>query len=787
MAARDSDMFPPARVHHIVDEFERHMRTARDKMGLANAIYLNEFWAWWIGHVNGTRSGGSTLKQNGSEIEVNRLWKEVSTYRAALYPRANRVVCGPDPMGRGDERVGTAAMNAWWAKRDTHRRVTAGVDMALMFPGCAFKVGYDPGRGSPIERAWCRIVPPWEVVLDRNVTDLADERYRGHLYTAPKEEVEARYPKLRGKLTGTRRSDFFSGKSGDDQPNRTNNPKADGRDAEDDGDFVRVLEFYNLRDVVSGKRGDVYLGRLEVYVLDQPGEISKKPVVVLPLSFADADGRPLANLEPLIFANEPGFPLRPIAPVARILPQMVELNVLRTKMAEMVRRDARKGLARKGALEEDAMNKFLSSNDMEFAFVTDATVNLNDVAILFPHHPISADFKGHMEMVERDLTRVAGSSPAARGEITKATAFEVQQVQLFTESDLGFHGLLLNDCLTRVARLAQRAILGAMHDRGDSEGGHDAPGTHYASVGAIPGGKVPAGGDDADQAAGAVAADLQGDAAPAVSAEAASRTPEGVAPKDRGVSDDEDGVVVEAQSFTMRERDQTVEITVDGLDADFEITFVEGGRTPLTDQAMLQFLTGPGLQQYMALFQAVVKGGPEAVLAKATMAHLAERADLPRDMHPDELLAAVKKLPPTPPPPTPPPPAAGPPADAPPPQQEPPAGAPPTGGQAVLLNALQQVFGALKAVADLGPEAKAAVTPAGKAVYAATQAASEGAVDVVGEAVVAALEAIGAVDPATLPPEAAEPLAAALRGLQTIARAVAANTIPGRAPEAAVA
>lgn len=751
MAARETDMFTPERVMRVVDEHDRQMRLARDRMGLANAIYLTDFWAWWVGFQNG-RSSTAQWKWNGTEIEVNRLWKEVSTYRAALYPRANRVVCGPDTMGRGDDRAGTAVLNAWWAKRDTHRRVTAAVDMALMFPGCGFKVGYDPGHGSPVERAWCRVVPPWEMVLDRNATDLADERYRGHLYMEPKEDVEARYPRLRGKLKGARRSDFFSTSGNVDQPNRTNNPAVEG-ESDDDGEFVRVLEFYNLRDAVAGKKGDIYLGRLEVYVLDQPEDISKKPVVTLPLPFADADGRPLPNLEPLIFANEPGFPLRPVAPVSRLLPQMVELNQLRTKMADMVRHDARKGLMRKGALEQDAATKFLNSNDMEFAEVTDPKVPLNEVAMLFPHHPISADFKNHMEIVERDLTRVAGSSPAARGEVTKATAFEVQQVQLFTESDLGFHGLLLNDCLTRVARLAQRAVLGGMHDRGDSEGGHDAPGTQYAAVGAVPGDVKVGDGEDDKPAAGAV-------------------DPEPVPPKD------ESAPAVSPQGFTMRDRDQTVEITVEGLDADFEITFVEGGRTPLSDQTMLQFLTGPGVQQYMALFQVVLKGGPEAVLAKATMAHLAERADLPRDMHPDELLAAVKKLPPPPAPS----PAPAPVAEAPPEAALPPPGAAeapaPTGGQAVLLDTLKQVYEALAAVAATSPEAKAAVTPAGRAVMAAAQAANAGDVEGVGAAVVSALDAASSAAPDALPPEAAEPMGAALRGLQAIARAVAANTIP---------
>ena len=91
----------------------------------------------------------------------------------------------------------------------------------------------------------------------------------------------------------------------------------------------------------------------------------------------------------------------------------------------------------------------------------------------------------------------------------------------------------------------------------------------------------------------------------------------------------------------LRDRNDMVEIYVEDLDADFEISFVEGGRRPLDDASMQQNLVGL-LQPYSQLWEAVNGGGPMAPLARAYMKTIAERFDLPRDLHPDELEMAVE-------------------------------------------------------------------------------------------------------------------------------------------------
>jgi len=754
------EVFPPERVLQIVDEHDLYMTAEKDNIGLANAILLNRFWLWWIGWYNRINRSRGEWRRNGTEIEVNRLWKEVSTYKAALYPRANRVVCSPDPMERGDANVATVALNAWWSKKDTHRRMLSAVEMALIFPGCAFKIGYDPGRGTPIERVWMRVLPPWEVVLDRNATDLADERYRGHLYDAPIPEIEERFPRLAGKLKGHRRRDFIdSTENASTAPsNETNNPDGQPQGVLGDDQFVRVFEFLNLKDTVVGPGGDVYIGRLEVYILDQSEEVSRGPVYVGPLPFATADGRHLPNIEPLLFANEPGFPFRGVAPIARLLAQQVELNRLRTSMAEMVRRDQRKLLLREGALEQDEIDKLMDGIDMNAALVKDPTTPLADIYHMIPTVPVSADYKTYMALVEQDFTRVAGSSPAARGEITKATAFETQQVQLYTESDLGFHGLLLADCSTRLSNVVLAAMRGAMQDSGDSDGEEDNQERLLAPVGSVH--DAPTLPPD-EAVAGADAAAAVGGNPPALGPDASSVA--GAAPEPPSAIRKGPVVAMKQQAFQMKDRDLVVTVTVAALTGDFEINQVEGGRTPLTDQSMLQFLTGPGIQGYFALAQQMA--GPDKAqsvvqaLAAASMAKLAEIADLPKDMHPEELLAKAKEAPK-------PKPAPQLPDDAAPP---PTAAAPPSAPPAPALQALTTAFQALAQVAGMGPQLKAMVLDAGRAVSIAMQAARAGDATAAARSAHIALTNLAGLDIGSLPGPAQQAIQTAGAALQSVA------------------
>lgn len=693
-----SDQLPHSVVLEHLRVHDRGMRKNRHRWALYKSTYLTRYWDF----VQNKNRGSSPAKRlSDVEVEVNRMWGVLSTYLSALYPRASRAVFGPDPAGRGDANKSALAVNRWLASRKIHQRVMTGLRQSLLYPGCGAKIGYTPGAGSALDRVWLRVIPWWEILLDNDVSDAEDERFRGHVYFRPKIDVEREYGLE--DLAGTRRVDFLAEQG---TPDGKSVVRKKDKANSDEAAFVRVLELCNLKDTIQDEENEdvVYQGRLEIYVLGQ-GALSKTPVYVGPLPFANPDGTATSHIVPLIFNSEPEFPLRGISQTSRLMPQIRELNAYRSFMAMATRKDTRQYVTRKGTLSGEEMTNLTEGYDGLILQVDQSFDRpLTDAIIPVQNSPISSNIDRYLNEVERDLERVIGTSPQARGQLTKATAFEVQTVQMYTESEFGMHAAIKDEWLASVVKLLLRALIAAMTDRGDSRGAFEGQETRVAEVGAIPdegaeekhpeprgesqsepwtvdrirsvaekadidvdsddfkaivekiSGKTDLG-ELSPQELQALGSSLGGDSpAPELDEEEEAQAKQALvdnisAGQEPYVDDDvveplgvikqtEDTVSISQDALMLRERGETVLVTVHDLDADFDISFVEGGRTPLTDAAMQQNLVAL-LQPYTALWQAAQQPGADGVLAKSYMKVIAERFDLPKDLHPDELLAEV--------------------------------------------------------------------------------------------------------------------------------------------------
>lgn len=683
-------------VHQFVRSHDRHSRKNRKDWSLYKHTYMTRYWEY----MNGDDTSKRSRRLKEVEIEVNRLWGVITSYLSALYPRASRVILTPDPSGKGDAEKSELAVNRMLSSRKIHERVMTGLRQALLYPGSGMKVGYRHGRGNPMDRVWLRVIPVWEMLLDTEVSDVDDERYRGHLYYRPKHEVEEEYGLT--DLSGTRRVDFLSG--GDTESDTyKNRQKSSG--PEDDDNFVRVLEFCNLVDHYQDPENEniQYEGRLEIYVLGQ-GETSKKPVYVGPLPFVRHDGEPLAHIVPLIFNYEPEFPLRGIPHVKRLMPQFKELNAYRSYMAMATRKDTRQYVTRKGTFNAEEMTLLTEGHDGLILEVDSGYERpLNDAIIPIQNAPISANIQNYLANVETDLERVIGTSPAARGIVTKATAYEVETVQQYTESEFGLHAAIKDQWLAGLTELMLRCLISCMQDDGDSSGAFEAQKVDVAEVGAtsqedqsqdkqeetpevfdkakIKGLAEMIGVDINDEDFKDLASkitdkreldDMTEEELNLLGSTLAGRTADiekaddsreqdqadlalvqntasmqepfvddDVVPR-LGVFESEDGHQIRQETIILRERNEQIVVSVEDLDANFEISFVEGGRTPLSDAAMQQNLVAL-LEPYSALWQTANQGGPVGVFAKNYMKVLAERFDLPKDLHPEELDSELKR------------------------------------------------------------------------------------------------------------------------------------------------
>ena len=691
----EQDQITPKLVHQFVRGHDKYARANRKDWSLYKHTYMTRYWEYMTGDDMPKRN----RRLREVEVEVNRLWGVITSYLSALYPRASRVVLSPDPAGKGDPEKAELTINRMLSSRKIHERVMSSLRQSLLYPGSGMKVGYKHGRGNPMDRVWLRVIPIWEMLLDTEVSDTDDERFRGHLYYRPKQEVEEEYGL--SDLNGVRRVDFLSASDtyADDTKNRKRYDVPN-----DDNNFVRVLEFCNLVDhFVDPENPDLrYEGRLEIYVLGQ-GTVSKKPVYVGPLPFARHDGEPMAHIVPLIFNYEPEFPLRGIAHTKRLMPQFKELNAYRSYMAMATRKDTRQYVTRKGTFNSDEMTLLTEGHDGLILEVDSGYERpLADAILPIQNAPISANIQNYLSTVEIDLERVIGTSPAARGIVTKATAYEVETVQQYTESEFGLHAAIKDQWLANLTELMMRALIACMQDDGSSNGAFEAQSVDVAEVGASAQVEQPAepeerqpetfdkakikslaemvGVDVNDEdfkdlaskitmkrelddmteeelnLLGSTLAGRTGDITKAdderekeqtemalVRNTAALQEPlvdEDVVPP-IGLFETEDSYKVVSEQIMLRDRNEQIVVSTEDLDANFLISFVEGGRTPLSDAAMQQNLVAL-LEPYSALWQTANQGGPVGVFARNYMKVLAERFELPKDLHPEELDAELK-------------------------------------------------------------------------------------------------------------------------------------------------
>lgn len=559
------------------------------------------------------------------------------------------------------------------------------------------------------------------MLLDTEVTDEADERYRGHRYWIPLEEAAEKYGL--NNLVGAQRRDFLQRGSPDQEmPQSASSEGSPG----DEGEWVEVVEFMNMVDSVT-ERGGTYRGRLEIYVLGQAKNEYEGPIRTTPLAFADADGVGIPHVEPLIFNHEPSYPLRGVSPCERILPQLVELNTYRSKMAELTRRNARKYLYRKGALGSDEFDKLVDGTDGQGVSVDDKTVPLGDVVHMLPSPPPPAELWNYMNMVDQDYQASWGQTAPAAGAATDKgkTAYAVQIEQFWTETEIGYHGQVMTGFSRRLLRLLTRAVVRSMTS---VEATAEMP--KGSSVALLPQGSVPA--EAGVSAEAAVVAQDGGAQAPAV---VEGETAETAVAEGAAAVVETTGPKVQYVEWTVRDADgHPLKVTVDALDGDFDIKFLEGARTPMTDAAVLQFLSTQ-FADYMQKFQIVLKGGPEAVLARAWMKAEGERAQLPPELQVESLEERAKREMPKAPPPAadpkaPPGPAAFMGGGAPVPEGAPAGEALPEGGgagQNAVVTALQSAAQALAAVGKESGD-RAVLGAASLAMHAA-QAAAAGDLD----------------------------------------------------------
>jgi len=455
------DILPPKIVMEHLKAHDNRMDDEQPYMALAKASYTTRFWRYIEGQED---TGLANELGRLDQVEVNRIKPALTGYLANLYPRRIKVVVGQSPYTSGDIKKAEMLVNDWINQPIMRERVLSASRQALLYKGAGAKVGYDPAEEG-LDRVWMRVFPYWEMVLDSDVHDWDDARFIGHVSYQPRKEVIEKYG-LEEDVGGTSRDDYLGNYMATSKRAKITDSVAD----DDSTAFVRVLEFCNLIDDFYDIDGTRYKGRLEIYVLDgYNGEAY--PVYMGPLPLVDGNGKALPHIVPFIFEHEPEYPYRGIAYAEQLLPQQKELNTMRSYLAQSARRDARMYLTPKGALDENGMSDLRAGEDGSIIEVDEQYAgNLGSVVVPLMHGPVSSNILNSMNMAETDFDRSTTISPAALGQVTKATASEVMALEGHTQSEFGRHAEQRDLFLIRVVQRCLAAHVASLYDVGDSEG-----------------------------------------------------------------------------------------------------------------------------------------------------------------------------------------------------------------------------------------------------------------------------------------------------------------------------
>ncbi len=637
------DEMPPEDILDQIKTHDRRMEEVRAVMQRVKAAYETE----WVNHIRGQKGSQGALGQAGQvAIEVNSLYRITAAFLAALYPGVPKPSVTRDPSGRGDAEKARRVLAEWVKDPELMLRLEDVSRQALHYYGAGVAVGYDPGTAPAWERVWMRVVPCWELVLDVGVADAKDARFIGRVHFQSLRSIARRYNLNHKDLHGVPRADFLSGTTSSTSTAATRaSTDADKPAASSDGaKFVRVLEICNFVDTYTDEDGDTFVGRLEVYLLDQADIRYKKPIWIGPMNLSKHNGDGLAHIIPLIFDHEAEAPLRPLCFSKSVMPQVEELNCYRTRMAQGADRANTQTGIPEGMVNDEEFKQLVNGSPFfmwDPKKMTDLGFKLPQQGILkLETGGIPASVREWAALVEQDLQRMMPmGAPAVTREPSGATAFELGMIERYTDSENGRYGKARNLWLSTVLGVVLRAIIAAMYHREtDSLGSYEEEEEVALSA-------TDAHTDDSSEMEEAHDEDddtedikLEPELVAAVGEDddRGREDEEGQAPVETPASEEEEVLIF------LGEDEKKIEIRPDDLDANFRVNldgFGAGAAQEAEDRKSLFEV----LPSYLALWEKYLadRKSPIAQIYLALLYTYAEKYRIPESLHPETLLAKI--------------------------------------------------------------------------------------------------------------------------------------------------
>lgn len=383
-------------------------------------------------------------------VEVADANSWVEGFVASLFSKAPAVrVGGSIRPGDGKDSVAEAVLNAFLY--DQQSVFTNGTRAALIFPSAFFKLSVDGSivDADPIGAISLEFLLPWEVIVDERARSVDGARWVGHIAQITLAQAKDRWGDL--DWSPEEPVEFLSelsGKKDDD------GPTGQSSGVSNDHMLVTIVEFYDL---VRGK-----------LILYSPSlQRDRKVLSEEDIPLKDWRGRWLPPIIPYYLNASPDAPLKGISAVRKIYDQIREKNLLRSKMAECVRRDVNQFAYDKSAVEEEQVTKIITEGESALIGFN-AGANANSIWLL-PRAPMSSNYGAYLSYLEQDIQRSSPTAPFTRGEATRATATEVNAMQQYTSAEIGKMARVRDEAIERVATV-YLSMLSALLDEDQTVG-----------------------------------------------------------------------------------------------------------------------------------------------------------------------------------------------------------------------------------------------------------------------------------------------------------------------------
>lgn len=355
--------FTSAVVRRIYDDWKLRTEERLEVYRRFNALWRTDYWKD-RGLESDRYTDLTTSQDHQIRMELNRINNFVKSFLGPLFPQKIMAKIEPDDDGRGNAKKAQRWSNRWLRRRHTESRLIDLMLQAIVNDGACGKITIDHERARIRDRVRFTILPWWEAIVDRDVTDIEGQRFIAHVYWIPRAVAVRRFqdPDLHGSAWVDP-----LGKQGL-VPNQAN-AGTDNNAARQD--HVCVVEWYNyaddyvfgeadptthrpldtptpLRDPTTGKILTLR-GRYETYLPEEPNGWDA-PREVRPLPFVDVDGEQIPQMHPLVFEHEIGYPLRGLSTVERVYDMFRGAILLMSMDMNAARRNARQILLPKGWL-----------------------------------------------------------------------------------------------------------------------------------------------------------------------------------------------------------------------------------------------------------------------------------------------------------------------------------------------------------------------------------------------------------------------------------------------------